>query len=126
MEGIKSTIAVEGIRLYAHHGYYREEQVLGGWYLVDIYVRPTDLSEAIEEDDLSYTVNYEQLYELCKREMAINSHLIEHLAYRIMDAILAEISGIEHIRLRLSKLAPPVGGEVARTYVELEKSIREL
>ncbi len=123
---MKSTIAVEGIRIYAHHGYYREEQVLGGWYLVDIYVRPEDLREAVEEDDLSATVNYEQLYEICKEEMAINAHLIEHVAGRIMDHILAEITGIAHIRLRVSKLAPPVGGEVARTYVELEKSIGEL
>ena len=31
-------IGVEGLQFYSHHGYYKEEQVLGGKYVVDIYL----------------------------------------------------------------------------------------
>jgi dihydroneopterin aldolase len=44
-------IAVEGMQFYAHHGYHKEEQMLGGKYTVDVYLK-TDFNEAAATDKL--------------------------------------------------------------------------
>jgi dihydroneopterin aldolase len=62
-----SLIGVEGLQFYSHHGYYKEEQVLGGKYVVDFYLN-IDLSEAAASDQLTKTINYEQVYQIAKTE----------------------------------------------------------
>ena len=47
-------VAIEGMQFYAHHGYYHEEQKLGGHYNVDVYV-DMDLSKAAKSDELEDT-----------------------------------------------------------------------
>ena len=64
-------IAVEGLQFYSHHGYYKEEQVLGGKYIVDIYMK-LNIDEASATDDLSKTINYEEIYQLTKTEMEVH------------------------------------------------------
>ena len=61
-------IAIEGLQFYSHHGYHKEEQVLGGKYSVDIYMT-SDFDEAAETDKLAKTINYEQVYQITKAEM---------------------------------------------------------
>ena len=69
-------VIVEGIKVYAYHGCMEEEAVLGGNYSVDVSVE-TDFTDAVKSDDLNDTVNYVQVCEIVKREMAIRSKLIE-------------------------------------------------
>jgi dihydroneopterin aldolase len=79
-------IAIEGLQFYAHHGYYKEEQVLGGKYTVDIYMQ-VNTEEASATDDLKKTINYEEVYRLTKAEMEIHSKLIEHVCQRILSRL---------------------------------------
>lgn len=113
-------IGVEGLQFYSHHGYYKEEQVLGGKYVVDIYLR-TNLSEAAESDQLNKTINYEQIYQITRAEMEAHSKLIEHVCKRILDAVMAAFPDIAWIKVRVSKHNPPLKGNVERVYVELEQ-----
>lgn len=113
-------IGVEGLQFYSHHGYYKEEQVLGGKYVVDIYLR-TNLSEAAESDQLNKTINYEQIYQITKVEMEAHSKLIEHVCKRILDAVKTTFPEIVWIKVRVSKHNPPLKGNVERVYVELEE-----
>ncbi len=112
-------IGVEGLQFYAHHGYYKEEQVLGGKYTVDIYLK-TDISEASATDKLSQTIDYEQIYRLTKAEMEIRSKLIEHVCKRIMDTIKKNFADISYLKVRVSKHNPPLKGHVDRVFVEME------
>jgi dihydroneopterin aldolase len=112
-------IGVEGLQFYSHHGYYKEEQVLGGKYVVDIYLK-VDLSEAAASDLLTKTINYEQIYLITKAEMEAHSKLIEHVCKRILDAIKASFPQVNYIKVRVSKHNPPLKGNVERVFVELE------
>lgn len=112
-------IAVEGMQFYAHHGYHKEEQVLGGKYVVDIYFR-LDISEAAATDQLSKTIDYEAIYRVTKQEMEKRSNLIEHVCRRILEALQGAYPGISYLRVRVSKHNPPLKGHVERVFVELE------
>ena len=112
-------IGVEGLQFYSHHGYYKEEQVLGGKYVVDIYL-DVDLTEAAATDQLTKTINYEQIYQLTKIEMEAHSKLIEHVCKRILDAIKSQFPNVSYIKVRVSKHNPPLKGNVERVFVELE------
>ena len=112
-------IAVEGLQFYSHHGYYKEEQVLGGKYVVDIYMH-LNITEAADSDELSKTINYEEIYRLTKLEMEVHAKLIEHVCQRILQKIKAKYPTLDHIKVRVSKYNPPLKGNVERVYVELE------
>lgn len=112
-------IAVEGLQFYSHHGYYKEEQILGGKYTVDIYMR-LNIDEAAATDDLRKTINYEEIYQLTKQEMEVHAKLIEHVCQRILDKIKAKYPNLDSLKVRVSKYNPPLKGSVERVYVELE------
>ena len=112
-------IAVEGMQFYAHHGYHKEEQVLGGKYTVDIYLK-TDFNEAATTDKLEKTIDYEQVYKLTKQEMSAPAHLIEHVCQRIADSIKSQYTNLLYLRVRVNKHHPPLKGNVEKVYVELE------
>ena len=112
-------IAVEGLQFYSHHGYYKEEQVLGGKYTVDIYMN-LNIDEAAATDDLRKTINYEEIYQLTKQEMEVHAKLIEHVCQRILDKIKAKYPNLDSLKVRVSKYNPPLKGSVERVYVELQ------
>ena len=116
-------IAVEGMRFYAYHGFYEEEQKIGQYYLVDVYVH-TNFGKAAQEDDLSKTINYETIYLATKIEMNKPTQLLEALATRISDSLKNKFANIEEIRVRVSKLHPPLGAQVERTYIEVHHDHR--
>jgi len=117
-------IAVEGLQFYAHHGYHKEEQILGGKYTVDIYMT-TDIEEAAQNDILKKTIDYETIYQLTKTEMEMHSKLIEHVCKRILDRIKKTYPELTHLKVRVSKHSPPLKGQVDRVFVELENGVWE-
>lgn len=112
-------IAIEGMQFYAHHGYYKEEQVLGGRYTVDIYLH-TDVRAAAENDQLQHTINYEEVYRLALNEMAKHSKLIEHVCQRILNALQQQYPSLQGLKVRVTKHNPPIKGQVEKVYVEME------
>jgi len=113
------TIAVEGINIYAYHGCLPEEGLIGGHYIVDVYMQ-TDFTEAAKTDDLSKTIDYCAIYEIAKKEMAIRAKLIEDVAMRIHSTILNHFAQVQKARVRVTKLKPPMNGNVDKVYVEIE------
>lgn len=115
-----SVIHLEGMHFYAHHGYHKEEQVLGGQYIVDIWLK-TNLKEAAQRDKLNKTIDYEDIYQLVKEEMEVKANLIEHLCHRILRRIFVLYRSIDWMKVRVSKLNPPLKGNVDRVSVDLEE-----
>ena len=105
------TINVSGIRCYSYHGCHEEEARIGGAYVVDIKIE-TDFEGAAMTDDLTQTIDYVEVYEIVKQQMAIRSKLIEHVAKRICNALLNQIKSIQHVEVKLTKLHPPIVGDV--------------
>jgi dihydroneopterin aldolase len=111
-------IELHGMEFFAHHGYYHEEQLIGNYFYVDITVE-ADLSKAIESDCLEDTINYQQVYDLVKREMEIPSRLLEHLAGRIVNTLYTNIPDIKQLSVKVTKENPPLGGKVKNAIVQL-------
>lgn len=116
-----ATISVEGMEFFAYHGCFREEQIIGNRFLVDISAE-TDTSEAEVSDDLKKTLNYQDVFILVREEMAVKSNLIEHVARRILDRLMKEYPEVMTATIKLSKMNPPVGGRVDRVSIRLSFS----
>lgn len=113
-------IAIEGMKFYAYHGVFKEEQENGNHFQVDLYVK-TDFAEAAAHDDLSETVDYSALYDTVKATMDEKYKLLEHVAYEILQAIERNFAAVNHARVRVYKLEPPIEGDVQRVYIEHER-----
>ena len=115
-----NTIEVNGIKLHANHGCLIEEAKIGGNYVVDVTVK-TDFKEASLTDELAKTVDYVDINKIVQEEMAIRSKLLEEVAKRILDRILIEIPMVKKADIAVSKLNPPIGGNVAMVTIEMSR-----
>ena len=105
------TIKLQNIRTFSYHGCLIEEGKIGSDYSVDLEIK-TDLRKSSQTDELADTVDYVLLNKIVVEEMAIRSKLLEHVAQRIITRCFAEIPSISRIKLAVSKLNPPIGGDV--------------
>lgn len=115
-------IQIEGMEFFAYHGCFKEEQVIGTRFMVDIAIE-VDTMEAEIHDDLKKTLNYQAVYKLIKAEMAVKSHLLEHVGKRIIDSVYQHHPEAKHIKVKVMKLNPALadGGKVKQVSVTLEQ-----
>ena len=111
-------IKVENIRVFAYHGCLEEESKIGSDYRVDLEVR-ADLQPSAKTDNLKDTVDYVFLNRIIKEEMNTPSHLLETVCRRILDRIFSEDKLVKKATVWLSKLNPPIGGDVARVTIKM-------
>ena len=114
----KSAIVLRDIKIFAHHGVLPQERAVGACFYVSLRLE-TDLSRAVESDDLADTVSYAEVYELVKQQMAIPSALLEHVAGRIARALFTAFPTIARVHIELYKENPPMGADCGRVGVEL-------
>lgn len=114
------TIKVENIRVYAYHGCLEEEAKIGSDYRVDVEVK-ANLKASSKSDKLADTVDYVHLNLIVKQEMAQRSELLEHVAQRILDRVLKEIPMVKKAKVAVSKLNPPIGGDVEQVTIILSQ-----
>lgn len=120
IELIMSRITLNGMRFYAYHGCFAEEQAIGTHFVVDV-AYDTDTSRAQVSDDICDTVSYLDVYRMVRREMEQPSHLLEHVGERVCSRLLEEFQAMERVIVRVSKLNPPLGGRVESVTVEITK-----
>ncbi len=113
-------IELEGLHFYAFHGYYESERIIGNEFVVNVSVE-TDCTLAGQTDQLEDALNYQQVYDVVKKEMGIKSNLLEHVAQRILDSLWKSFPGLESIAVKVTKLNPPMGGEVEKASVTLRQ-----
>ena len=105
------TIELEGMEFKAYHGCLEREKVVGNDFVVDFRGK-MDMSAAAESDDLRDAVNYAEIYEVIKEEMARPSDLLEHVTGRIVKALEEKFPQFISFSVRVSKKRPPVSGVV--------------
>ena len=106
MEGL---LELKGMRFHAFHGCLPQERVNGGEYVVDFSVR-MDVGRAAQSDELGDALDYSKVYAIVREQMEIPSNLIESVAGRIAASIRAAFPELPPFTVKLTKLAPPVGG----------------
>lgn len=113
-------IEIEGMEFYAHHGCYETERRVGGKFTVDLYIE-ADCDKASETDNIEDACNYQRAYEIIKEEIAITSNLLENVCKRMLDSLYKNVSGIKKARVKVSKMNPPMGGQILKTSLTLER-----
>lgn len=113
-------IKLKNIRTYSFHGCLVEESKIGSDYSVDLEIK-TDMRKSMETDELLDTVDYVHLNKIVMEEMAIRSKLLEHVAHRIVQRVFREIASVSRIIVSVSKINPPIGGDVEAVTIQLEE-----
>ena len=114
-------ILIEEMEFYAFHGHYQEEQIVGNRFLVDLELE-ADLTAPADSDNLHDAVNYQQAYQIIKNEMRrTKSNLLENIGKRILDALYAEMNGIEKATISIRKLNPHMGGPIKSVGVKMSR-----
>lgn len=110
---------MNNIKIYAYHGVLEQERIIGSDYRVDLEIS-ADLTRASQSDQVNETVSYVDLFQIVKEEMAVPSNLLEHVAQRILSRIFSELAEVNTAEVKVTKVNPPVGGDVESATVALE------
>ncbi len=115
---MKDRVELVGMQFYAHHGCFEEEQVIGNKFVVNFWAE-TDMTLPARTDNIEDALNYQDVYNIIKEQMAVKSHLLENVARRILDAVKARFPYIECAQVQIDKLNPPLGGQVYASRVTM-------
>lgn len=115
-----STIKLENMEFYAYHGCMEHEKKIGNTFFVTVAME-LDTEKAGKSDNLNDTLSYQEVYDVVKKEMEIPANLIEHVSQRIIDSLMNKFTMVNSFTVKLSKLAPPLGGKVDRATIEITK-----
>jgi dihydroneopterin aldolase len=106
-----SIIAIEDMSFYSYHGCFKEEATIGTNFKVDLYLE-CNTEKAEKSDKVSDTVDYSAVYQVVKQQMEKPSHLLEAVARRIIESIKNTFPQIKKIKVKVTKLNPPLGGQI--------------
>ena len=118
MKLMSSKIYLRNVRFHAFHGVLPQEGIVGNDYLVNL-VLDYDFSSAMKTDDLQGTLNYAEVYQKVREEMAVPSKLLEHVAGRIAHRLFSDFPEIQKLQLSITKVNPPMGADSDGAGVEV-------
>ena len=118
MKLMSSKIYLRNVRFHAFHGVLPQEGIVGNDYLVNL-VLDYDFSSALKTDDLQGTLNYAEVYQKVREEMAVPSKLLEHVAGRIAHRLFSDFPEIKKLQLSITKVNPPMGADSDGAGVEV-------
>lgn len=116
MSQLKQTVALKDVKCFALHGYYPEEQLIGNHFIVDLV---TEFTPKGFDDELSQTVNYEDLNSIILSEMKNTQKLLETVLNNIISKVIDLYPFVEIINVSIKKLHPPMPGQIGHSFVKL-------
>ncbi len=116
-----SFIQLRGLRFHAYHGVAAQERLVGNDYVVDLRLH-VNVDKAMRSDNVDDTVNYAEVFQAVREQMAHPSDLVEHVAGRIAQAVLDRWPQVADVTVSVTKLNPPMGADCQGAGVELHVS----
>ncbi|WP_102273285.1 dihydroneopterin aldolase [Cytobacillus massiliigabonensis] len=115
-------IILNKMAFYGYHGVFPEETRLGQRFMVDLTVE-TNLRKAGETDQLEYSVNYGEIFQVCKQIVEGKPYkLVEAVAEKIAGEMLSRYQSISQVTVRVIKPDPPIPGHYESVAVEVTRS----
>ena len=111
-------IRLRDIQCYAYHGVLEEEKQQGNTFLVGVSIMVDD-PQGVPSDDIQDTLDYRSVCAIVHQEMQQPSDLLEHVAWRIKNAILQQCAQARDVRVSVAKKNPPLDLPVAWAEVEV-------
>ncbi len=115
---MKTTVSIENAEFFAYHGFYQEERKAGNTFILDCEVELKTFDS--NDDNINDTVNYETLYSICKQEMENTQKLLETVVFNIISRLQNDLSHVTGGKVKMSKIAPQLGGKVGKAVVEMK------
>lgn len=117
----KDKIKISNLEIFAKHGVYPEENVLGQKFVVSavLYV---STYEAGHSDDLKDSVNYGEVCHFIKDFAEGRTYkLLESLAENMADALLNSFCQVEQVDIEIKKPWAPIGLHFDSVAVEISR-----
>jgi 7,8-dihydroneopterin aldolase/epimerase/oxygenase len=114
-------IFVNRMEFYGYHGVFPEETRLGQRFVVDLMVL-VDLKKAGQSDQLEYSVNYGELFQVCKDVVEGKPYkLVEAVAEKIAESVLGKFTLVSEVTIKVIKPDPPIPGHYQSVAVEITR-----
>ncbi len=109
------------MEFYGYHGVFPEENKLGQRFIVDLMVL-VDLKKAGVTDELEHSVNYGELFQVCKEVVEGKSYkLVEAVAEKIAENVLKQFTLVSEVSIKVIKPDPPIPGHYRSVAVEITR-----
>lgn len=111
-------IRLQDIQCHAYHGVLEEEKKKGNTFRVNIAIT-IDVPIGAQSDCIQDTLDYRLVCDIVAAEMRIPSDLIEHVAWRIKQAICKAWPLAKDVQVAVAKKSPPMSLPMEWVEVEL-------
>jgi len=113
-----TTVSLEDVYFKAYHGFYEAERKMGNDFYLDVNI---DIETPENyDDDIDKTINYEEVYNICRSEMNKTCLLIETVAQKIIKEIRKKWPFVLKASVKIKKLGPQLGGKVKYSTIEIK------
>lgn len=112
-------IRLKNIELYAYHGVSPEEQKLGQRFELDIEIT-TDFASAVKNDNLSESVDYENVFNITREKFCNNKWKLLETAADAIARELAALVQVQHVNVKIRKLNPPIPASIGCFEVDFD------
>lgn len=116
---MRSRIHIHRLCIHACHGVLPQENTVGANFYVSLVAEVEVGSEAYQHDQLDGTVSYADICDVIGREMRVTSRTLEHVVWRVGNALMHEFPAIRNVTLRIDKENPPMGVQADSVGVEM-------
>lgn len=114
-------IKIEDLEVFANHGVFPEENVLGQKFVVSA-VLYTDTRKAGLEDELSASIHYGEVSAFITEYLKSHTFkLLERIAEGLAEEMLIKVEGLQKVKLEIKKPWAPVGLPLKTVSVEIER-----
>jgi len=117
------SIELHDIRIFAHHGVYVGEDQMGNNFSVDLVVNFDEGSTHFET--LTDTINYEELFEIVKQRMKVDTPLLERIAEGIIRKIKHRYPFVTEARISIYKLQAAIENLQGRVGITMHKKFED-
>jgi 7,8-dihydroneopterin aldolase/epimerase/oxygenase len=119
---VQDTIQVTGIRAFGYLGVLPEERVLGQWFEVNLTIG-LDLSKAGASDRLEDTYDYRDVIQAIQTLIETTQVQLLESAAEAIAAIVLATHQVQQVKVRLTKVAPPIANFSGAISVEIMRPI---
>ena len=114
-------IKIQNLEIFANHGVFPEENVLGQKFLVSATLY-TSTRKAGKTDELTSSIHYGEVSQFITEFLKEHTFkLLERAAESLAEALLLQTPGLERVQLEIKKPWAPIGLPLETVAVEIER-----
>ena len=115
-------IKIEGLEIFANHGVFPEENVLGQKFIVSAILY-TDTRKAGKTDELTASIHYGEVSAFITEFVKSHTYkLLERVAEELVEDMLQKFDGLEKVTLEIQKPWAPIGLPLKTVSVRITRS----